>query len=213
MSPRSRLLHKRRLPQLVHPPVHGRYFERPVQPYNNSIGIEPTTAARPSAATSPVVATALDKERSTSFAATVVGQDGHSQPDIASELEPEAGHKTHTRLLDAHQTPPLASAVATAAATAPTADFEPPPPATVSSVCVSQPHGPTPAAARDLASPYMDGPTKLMIQPDLAALLSVAAVANEPLTALDNCHRRHDRRARPRLPLVLRLPRVPSQMI
>ena len=30
----------------------------------------------------------------------------------------------------------------------------------------------------------MDGPTKLMIQPDLAALLSVAAVANEPLTTL-----------------------------
>ena len=89
---------------------------------------------------------------------TVVGQDGHSQPDIASELGPEAGHKTHTRLLDAHQTPPLASAVAIAAETTPTADFEPPPPAAVS-VSASQPHGPTPTAARDLASTYMGGPT------------------------------------------------------
>ena len=104
------------------------------------------------------IATALDKKRPTSFAATVVGQDGHSQPDTTSELGPEAGHKTHTRLLDAHQTPPLASAVATAAETAPTADFEPPPPAAVS-VSASQPHGPTPTAARDLASTYMGGPT------------------------------------------------------
>ena len=67
------------------------------------------------------VTSALDKERSTSFTAAVLGQGAHSQPDIASELEPEAGHKTNHCLLDAHQTPPLPSAVATAAATAPTA--------------------------------------------------------------------------------------------
>ena len=129
-----------------------------------------------------VVATALDKERPTSSTAPVVDQDGHSQPDIAPELVPEAGHRTHHRLLDTNLTPPLASAVTTAAATAPTADFEPPPPATVS-VSASQPHGPTPAVARDLASTCMGGLTEMMLQSGLALLLCVAAVTAELSTA------------------------------
>ena len=98
------------------------------------------------------VATILNKERPTSFTAAVLGQGAHSQPNIAPAFEPEAGNKSHTRLLDAHRTPPLASAIATAAAVTPTT--------------------------------YIGGPTEMMLQPDLASLLCVAAVTTEPSTAL-----------------------------